>query len=1413
LYSLRFNNTGENFYAGPFLIAVANAQLTFKLSATQAMVWAIDLRDNTPISGALVSVYNDKGEALAQGTTDNQGIFQSEIPTLKDPYATYYAELGQPGDDLFGMALSTWNQGLASWDFGIPTDYSGPRLQAYLYTDRPIYRPGQTVYFRAIVRQAHNGRYTLPDLANLPLTLYKNYSEELVSFDLPLSAFGTAHGEYTLPADAPPGDYRIADPSNDSVISVPFQVAEYRKPEINLQVSFAADQIRAGDDLTAQVQARYFFDAPAGNLPVQWVLYATPSDFYLPDYQVGLQDTSWLEAYYYPSFYDPLGIQVQQGTATTDPQGLLTLELPTEAEEGRLKYTLEVTMQDESGLPVSARASAEANPAPYYIGLRPDAWVGRAEEPSGFSVQVVDWEKDPTGPSSLRAEFRKVVWVEEERPFNERYLGPKYVPQYTPVGSTDFQTNADGQARLSFTPPEPGTYSLLVTGDSASSELYVWVGGPGSAVWPRIPNQRMRLVADRESYKPGDTAQVFLPNPLGGNGKALVTVERGLVMRHEVIDLAPGGSTLSFPLTADDAPNVFVAVTLLGTIENGVPDFRQGYVNLPVEPSEQTLSVTLASQPERLGPGEDVTFDLQVNNAAGQPVQGEFSLSVVDKAVLALADPNVPDIVAYFYGEQPLGVRTGMALAAYARRINFLPADGRGGGDGGFLAYVVRERFPDTAYWNAEITTGPDGRAQVSLPLPDSLTTWQVLVRGVAGDTRVGQAEIEVVVTKDLLVRPVTPRFLVVGDHVQLAAVVQNNTSTDMQADVSIQASGFTLDDPATTSQTVSLPANGRARLEWWGTVQDVPAVELIFSASAQAGGITYQDAARPALGDLPVLHYTAPETFATAGTLDEGGERLELVSLPRSFDAQGGELRVELSSSLGGTMISALDALERTRYECTEPTLSRFLPNLEAYRILQELKVDSPALQARLARTMVDSIGRLLARQKPDGGWDWCGGEVSNPFVTAYVLFGLSRARESGAKISDAPLQRAVDFLMASLYTPEMTTDAWQLNRLAFVHFALAYAGSGDLYGVQTLYDARERLSPWAKAVLALAFQRLDPNNEAANTLLSDLASSAIRSSTGAHWEEAQPDVQNMSSPLLTTAMVVYALGQEEPDSPLLAEAVRYLMAHRRVNGTWGSSYTNAWILMSLAQVMRATNELGGSFGFFATLNGVPIANGQASGEGAPVVADIPISELYVGDPNALSVQRGPGSGRLYYTADLSVYRPVESVTPVQKGVTVTRQYFPTGSACPRGDCAPIESARPGELVEARLTVTVEQAAYYLLLEDYIPAGMELLDTSLKTTQIGMPEGEGEPQPEPLFDPRRPFERGWGSWFFTSPRIYDDHASWAAAYLPPGTYQLIYTLVTLQPGEYRVLPAHAWMFYFPETQGTTAGAIFTVRP
>jgi alpha-2-macroglobulin len=248
----------------------------------------------------------------------------------------------------------------------------------------------------------------------------------------------------------------------------------------------------------------------------------------------------------------------------------------------------------------------------------------------------------------------------------------------------------------------------------------------------------------------------------------------------------------------------------------GRPDFRQGYLNLPVEPVERTLNVelldigrgtSLAETPV-LGPGDELTLGIRVTDQAGQPVEGEFSLSVVDLAVLALAEPNALDITPALYGERPLAVKTGLGLAAYAHRRGMI-ADGVGGGGGGegMLLAVVRERFPDTAYWNAAVTTNANGEAQVNLTLPDTLTTWRVQARGLTIDSKVGDAVADIVATKQLLVRPVVPRFLVRDDHVQLSAVVHNNTDTQLEVEVSLQATAIQLDDPARMIQTVTIPA------------------------------------------------------------------------------------------------------------------------------------------------------------------------------------------------------------------------------------------------------------------------------------------------------------------------------------------------------------------------------------------------------------------------------------------------------------------------------------------------------------------------------------------------------------------------------------------------------------------------------
>jgi alpha-2-macroglobulin len=1414
IYLLRTDFSSTYSYTNQYVLIVSNVHLTYKISARDILVWAVDIRSNQPVANAPFVIYSEDGEALVSSFTGEDGIYHGPLPPGMTLYETTAVVIGQPGEELFSAAIAGWNQGVEPYAFEIPADYDGPRQKTYLYTDRPIYRPGQTVYFRAITRFQDNGRYTLPpDFSNLPVQIIDGEATQLASYNLPLSAFGTTHSEYTLMSDARPGFYRVVSGSD----TIYFQVAAYRKPEINLQVAFDHPQALVGDDLTASINARYFFDAPAGNVTLNWALYETPDHFTIPDYQTGMVDNSWVYGGrpYFPYY---LGAQVAQGTAQTGPDGLFNLSLPNPTisewlgQQTRL-LTVEVTAYDESGLPVNARASIQVHPASFYIGIRPDTWTAQAGQQAGYSVQVVDWSKNPAGSQALQAVFSNVVYQRIDPPPGQLDNFPTYQPQYTEISSADFVTGPDGMARLAFTAPEPGTYQLEVRGDGAQTQILLWFGGPGQTVWPNLPNQRLRLTPDRLTYQPGDTARIFVPNPFPDAAPALLTVERSIIMRHQVVIIPQGGSTIDVPLSGDDAPNIYISLTLLGKNELGRVDFRQGYTSLEVAPRSLLLNVELTRQPERALPGSEVVLNLRVTDAQGDPVQGEFSLAVVDTAVLALAEPNSPQIAPAFYGQQPLGVSTNLSLASYGNRLAFIEGGIGGGGGGEFFSPTLREDFPDTAYWNAVVVTNDTGETSVSIALPDSLTTWQVDVRGLSVDARVGSAQTEFVTTKEVLVRPVTPRFLVVGDHVKLAAIVQNNTPTDLNVQVSLESLGFTLDSGQNAAQQAVAPAGGRVRVEWWGFALDVPAVDLVFSV--QAG--EYQDAARPPLGSLPVLRYAARQTFATAGLLEGAVQELELVSLPSGVLHEAGsvgELKLELAPSLAAAMLTSLDALELYEYECTEQVLARFLPNLFLHQALKVFNISLPEVEKRLQRTLQPGVARLVARQNMDGGWGWWpGAGGSSPYITSYVLFGLSQAQAAGVSLPEDVIERAVDYLMTAQRDPALVDLPYQLDRLAFQQFALAQAGSPDQANALALYQEKDQLSPWALALLALALESAAPGGQEAADLLARLQTTAQRSATGAFWSDPFPRSQNLNTTVTTTAMVVYALAQKDPASILLPDAIRFIVSSRGAEGSWQSTYETTWALLAATAFMQGTGEVGGVYDFRATLNSVPLASGQAGGDTllTPVVASVPVSSLHPDYPNALRIERSAGPGRLYYTALLDVAFPADQAAPFSRGFSVERVYYDPEN-CTRASCPAIQAAPPGAPLTVRLTIVVPQEAYYVVVEDYIPAGSEILDRSLKTSQLGYP-GYEEPSIEPRYDPADPFAEGWGWWLFSQPTIFDSHIAWSADYLPPGTYELVYTLTPLQAGEFRLLPARAYQFYFPEVQGSSAGGVFTITP
>ncbi len=242
-----------------------------------------------------------------------------------------------------------------------------------------------------------------------------------------------------------------------------------------------------------------------------------------------------------------------------------------------------------------------------------------------------------------------------------------------------------------------------------------------------------------------------------------------------------------------------------------------------------------------------------------------------------------------------------------------------------------------------------------------------------------------------------------------------------------MQTVGVALDDGTVSMQQITLAAGGRQTVTWWGTVQETEEVGLVFQAVS--GGL--QDAARPEQGMLPVLRYQVPDSFVTAGVLEDAGEQLETIQMPTSFTPVGGDLQVELSPSLAANVISEMEALKAFPYDFTEPLVSHLLPNLELYRATQELEIEIPGLESDLQEEIDKSLERLLRYQNEDGGWGWTTGRESDEFITAYVLFGLGRARLAGVVVPQEKAQRAGEYLYSVLASPEESTSSWQLDRL----------------------------------------------------------------------------------------------------------------------------------------------------------------------------------------------------------------------------------------------------------------------------------------------------------------------------------------------------------------------------------------------
>ncbi|MBI3764136.1 MAG: Ig-like domain-containing protein, partial [Chloroflexi bacterium] len=847
LYYLNLNSPELGEFSGnqKYFLVVSGANLTMKVGLKEVLIWATDLSTGQPLPNLPIAIRDQNFNSVNEGKTDADGLFKTNISGQPDLYATLYAvSQGGPGLDSFALATSQWSSGIEPWDFNLQGDYYGTNYQAYFYTDRPVYRPGQTVNFRAVLRAEDDARYTVPDLAPIPVGILDDKGEEVYSQTLKLSEFGTISGQFTLSDEAGTGYYNInakipGEP--DHTYGVGFQVAEYRKPEFLVDVATDKSAVVQGDTIEAKIDSKFFFGGAVSNADVHWSLLSS-SYFFNYDGPGGyfeFTDFDWSSGESGP-VYGEAGELIAEGDGKTDANGMLTLRLPADIKKKPTSqtFTAEATVTDVNGQAVSGRTAIIVHQGSFYIGLRPEQYVGTVGEPQTVNIVVSDWNSKPVPNQQIRVVFSKHEWFSvQEQDANGNNIFTWDVKD-TPVFTTTATTDAGGMTTAAFTPDAGGTYKVLATGQDSGghtvrSSTILWISSHDYVTWRQDNNDRIRLIADRKSYAPGDTAKILIPSPFQGEAKALITVERGHILEHEVITLASNSTTYQLPITAEFAPNVFVSVVIVKGVDenNPTPGFRLGLVQLKVSPEQQEIKVSLTPDKAKVGPRDTVTYGVKATDYKGNPVKAEFSLGLADLAALSLAPPNAGPILDAFYGTRALSIRTALGLTLSVDRLNVLAAQAKGGGGGGGAEFFeVRQKFLDTAFWSSSVVTDDKGQASVSITLPDNLTTWRLDARGITANSLVGQNTVDIVATKDLLIRPTTPRFFVVGDQVELGAVVNNNTANAIDAQVGLTAKGVTVAGDA--AQTINVPAKGRANVTWRVTALDAPAADLTFSVS-----------------------------------------------------------------------------------------------------------------------------------------------------------------------------------------------------------------------------------------------------------------------------------------------------------------------------------------------------------------------------------------------------------------------------------------------------------------------------------------------------------------------------------------------------------------------------------------------------
>lgn len=1420
-YVLNIKDATSTKYQDAMLLFVGDTSLTAKLSHDGVFVWAAstskqEVKPNynvevykilvTPKTAADVFSNVSSSKPLVKkiigGKTDSQGVSQ-----LKDNFAfkniemeKYYVIARGAGD--VGFVKGDWDQGISYYDFAnVNYDYSttnnGPKsYKVFALTDRTLYRPGQKLSYKVIIRENKQHTYSIPDLTNVPIkvTIHGYDSswnmKQMYEKDFTDTSADKV-GEFTIPASASTGTYSLGVTSPTGLFETyysDFSVQYYQRPDFEVTSVVPESALRNVPQML-KAQAKYFYGSPVSGAAATYSIFKRDFIFNSkasPDFKFYSDKRYFGEDYSYEGFEET---QVADGTGATSVTGDLSFTFIPENKEGVSNiYTVETEVLGPSGRKFSGNNEFVAHMAEVYLGIKNEDYSVEKGNEAKFSLLALNHTEKQVGGLDITVDIFRRKYFRVKKQDSEGYF--YYETSFEDILEKTLKTTSTdkGESSLSFSPKEGGLYIIEArTRDSrgnvavTDSRLYV-SSSSDSGYWQQENHDRVEVITDREEYKVGDSAKILTTANIE-KGIGLLTVEAEGVVYHKIFKQNASGNEINLPISDKFVPNVYVSTLIIGAGKDVYepPQFKMGITNIKVDASLKKLGVTVRSNKQNYAPKEKGNLEIYVKDFKGNPLRdSEVTVALVDDALLTISPIKRANVFDYFYSVRFLSVRTFQSLITSLDRINANTeigakgGSGSKGGAGGAYIDLTRSNFAETALWLPKVKTDGNGRVVVPFTLPDSTTRWNafVLAQSANGD-KFGQTVALFTTRRDYFVDPAFPRFLRSGDRFDLAAVIHNTSKANLKLDLSVKATGITIGSPLVSTQ-VNAGSSKRVSLEAKTSSAETAQITLTLSANGKVVDIVEKK--------LPIYPFGVEKIESYTNTASYEGNNT--VSISPTLDRKNSSLKVRAYSSLIGASKELSQQLISYIYQCNEQISSKLLPQIYLIRFN---KSQGEKQNLYLEANVKDGIERLLKTQQGDGGWGFWENSITDSQNTARVLEVLLEAKKEGFIVNDSVIDKGRSYLSANMHGQDPYTI-----------YVLQLLGYDATSFISDAYSRYPTMSDYEKAYLILAME-VSPHDwdRYISTLKANVLLHADYGSGRVFWTNPKYDWY-IGDGTTATAAVLRALNKTDPRSPVSDLAITYLVqdglkAKQEIN-TYAMRTSSVAILENY--IVTGTKLRDSKVELF--INGTQAGNGaleKFSFKPYEVSFSL-LNPLFKVGENEIKTKFVQG-GKNFYAVLLTSFEPFETVEIESNELGLDRRFYTT-----EGEEVTDGNFKAGESYFVKLTIAAPNTRKNLVIEDYLPAGAESINGSL-TNEASTKYYAADNNVDE--------DKSTTKLYYSHADHMDDRTALFIDYLSRGVYEYTYAIRAVTPGEYRLRPAQVYEMYSPDIRANTEGRIVNI--